>query len=169
MVSVLVSFCFGCSNTTKDKMILLETFTKNSVTVSIYLGETPNGMDAIVASFAPPEGTHLYSKDIPRGGVDGLGRPTLLELTQASQMKSAGELIESTPAQVPDFEPKNLLVYPAGNVTLTLPITLPAGTDWVDDEVSITFMACSDSGCKPPVENQIISVHIPGAGVSLTQ
>lgn len=169
LLSVLASFSFGCSSSTKGDLILLETFTKNSVTVSIFLGKTQDGMDALVASFAPPEGTHLYSKDIPRDGVNGLGRPTLLELTSASQMKTAGGLMESIPAQVPDFEPKDLLVYPAGVVTLTLPVKLPSGTDWVEDEISITFMACSDNGCKPPVENQIIFVQIPGSGVSSTQ
>lgn len=145
-------------------MLLLETFTKNSVTVSIYLGKTQDGQDALIASFAPPENSHLYSKDIPRNGVEGLGRPTLLELTQNSQMKAVGALMESAPAQIPEFEPKDLLVYPAGVVTLTLPVTLPTGKDWVDDEISVTFMACSDSGCKPPVEDEVISVRIPPQG-----
>ena len=145
-------------------MLLLETFTKNSVTVSIYLGKTQDGQDALIASFAPPENSHLYSKDIPRNGVEGLGRPTLLELTQNSQMKAVGALMENAPAQIPEFEPKDLLVYPAGVVTLTLPVTLPTGEDWVNDEISVTFMACSDSGCKPPVEDEVISVRIPPQG-----
>ncbi len=145
-------------------MLLLETFTKNSVMVSIYLGKMQDGQDALVASFAPPEDAHLYSKDIPRTGVDGLGRPTLLELTQNSQMKAIGTLMESPLAQIPEFEPKNLLVYPSGVVTLTLPVTLPTSENWVDDEISITFMACSDNGCKPPVENEVIIVHIPPQG-----
>jgi hypothetical protein len=148
----------------KDDLVLLETFTKNSVTVSIYLGTTQDGQDALVASFVPPEDAHLYSKDIPRNGVDGLGRPTLLELTQNSQMKTAGALIESSPAQVPEFEPKDLMVYPTGVVTLTLPVELPQGNGWIDDEISVTFMACSDSGCKPPVEDEVISVRIPPQG-----
>ncbi len=163
--AIVVSSCSG----EKDDLLLLQTFTKNNVTVSIYLGTTQDGDDAVIASFTPPEGSHLYSKDIPRNGVDGLGRPTLLELTQNSRMKVAGGLIESAPAQIPDFEPKGLLVYPAGIVTLTLPVTLPTGSDWVNDEISVTFMACSDSGCKPPVENEVISVRIPGAGISSSQ
>ena len=159
-MALLVSSC----SVKRDEMLLLETFTKNSVSVSIYLETTQDGQDALIASFAPPEDAHLYSKDIPRNGVDGLGRPTLLELTQNSQMKAAGGLLESTPAQVPEFEPKELLVYPAGVVTLTLPITLPKSESWVTDEISITFMACTDRGCKPPVENEVISVRIPPQG-----
>lgn len=156
-------FISSCSSK-RGEMLLLETFTKNSVMVSIYLGKMQDGQDALVASFAPPEDAHLYSKDIPRTGVDGLGRPTLLELTQNSQMKAIGTLMESPLAQIPEFEPKNLLVYPSGVVTLTLPVTLPTSENWVDDEISITFMACSDNGCKPPVENEVIIVHIPPQG-----
>ncbi|MFN8381298.1 MAG: protein-disulfide reductase DsbD family protein [Anaerolineales bacterium] len=165
LLLVLIILVTSCSGKKAD-LIPIGTFAKNSVTVSIYLGKTQNGNDALVASFAPPKGFHLYSKDIPRGGVDGLGRPTLLELTSDSQIKSAGEIIESAPAQIPDFEPKDLLVYPAGVVTLTLPVTLPTDKKWSEDEVSITYMACSDSGCKAPVVNEVISVHIPSTNSS---
>jgi hypothetical protein len=158
--AMFISSCSG----KKDEMLLLETFTKNSVSVSIYLGRTQDGQDVLVASFAPSEDAHLYSKDIPRNGVEGLGRPTLLELTQNSQMQAAGGLLESPPAQIPEFEPKELPIYPVGVVTLTLPVTLPTSEDWVDDEISITFMACTDRGCKPPVENEVITVRIPPQG-----
>ncbi len=159
--AMLISSCTGEK---ADEPLLLDTFTKNSVTVSVYLTRTQGEQAALVASFVPPEDAHLYSKDIPRNGVDGLGRPTLLELTQNSQMQAAGELLESSPAQIPEFEPKELLVYPVGTVTLTLPVTLPTSENWVEDEISVTFMACSDSGCKPPVENEVIIVRIPPQG-----
>ncbi len=158
---VAAAFVVSPCSWKKDEALLLETFTKNSVSVSIYLSTTQDGQDALIASFVPREGLHLYSKDIPRDGVEGLGRPTLLELTQNSQMKAAGTLLESVSAQVPDFEPKDLLVYPAGSVTLILPITLQESAGQANDEVSITYMACSDVGCKAPVVNQIIAVHIP--------
>lgn len=159
-VILIVAAVFVASSCSKkkDEALLLETFTKNSVSVSIYLNSS---QDTLIASFVPSDGLHLYSKDIPRNGVDGLGRPTLLELTPKSQMQASGNLSESAPAQIPEFEPKSLLVYPAGVVTLTLPVTLPTGEDWVDDEISVTYMACSDKGCKAPVVNQIIAVHIP--------
>ncbi len=160
LIFITVIIISSCSNK-KDDLIFLETFTKNSVTVSIYLSTLPDGTNVLLADFVPEEGLHLYSKDIPRNGVNGLGRPALLELTIQSQMKVAGELSESVAAQIPDFEPKDLLVYPAGNVQLSLPITLPVGKGWVNDEVSVTYMACSDIGCKAPVVDQIISVRIP--------
>lgn len=161
MFLVILSATLASACSAKEEALKLADFTKNSVTVSIYLSAPKEGPSFLVAAFVPSDGLHLYSKDIPRNGVDGLGRPTLLELTQASQMKAAGELMESVPAQIPDFEPKDLLVYPAGLVTLTLPVTFPIGKNWVDDEISVTYMACNDTGCRAPVVNQIIAVHIP--------
>ncbi len=155
--AAVISSCSG----TRDDLLLLDTFTKNSVTVSIYLDRPKDGTSLLLASFVPEAGLHLYSKEIPRNGVDGLGRPTLLELTPASKMTAAGELTESIPAQIPAFEPKELLVYPVGMVTLTLPVTLPDGNGQMDDEISITYIACSDTGCKAPVVNQILVVHLP--------
>jgi hypothetical protein len=33
----------------------------------------------------------------------------------------------------------------------------------VEDVVSVTYMACNDTGCKPPVLGKIIPVRVPGA------
>jgi hypothetical protein len=105
----------------------------------------------------------LYSKDIPITGIDGVGRPTLLEIPAASQIKAMGSLIESVKAQSPDFEPRELLVYPVGPVTLSLPVELPPGNDWIEDGVEVTYMACSASLCKPPVVGKIVYLRLPGA------
>lgn len=96
-------------------------------------------------------------------GVEGLGRPTLLELTANCHLRAAGLLIESVEAQAPDFEPRELFVYPSGPLTLSLPVELPPGEGWIEDEVQVTYMACSASMCKPPVEGKIIPIRIPGA------
>jgi hypothetical protein len=78
-------------------------------------------------------------------------------------MIAAGELNESVAAQEPEFEPKELLVYPEGPVTLYLPIQLPPGSEWIDDEIRITYMACTAYQCKPPVEGKVVQVRVPGA------
>jgi hypothetical protein len=113
------------------------------------------------ATFTPPDGYHLYSKDIPVTGIDGLGKPTLLELTADSQITAIGGLMESVKAQEPEFEPKELLVYPRGPVTLSLPVELPSGDGWIEEELEITYMACSASQCKPPVVAKRVLVPIP--------
>jgi hypothetical protein len=82
-------------------------------------------------------------------------------------MKSSGGLVESVPAGVPNFEPKELLVYPPGAVTLSLHVELPRGNDWVEDVVKVTYMSCSDHGCKAPVVGKLVTVRVPGADMSI--
>jgi len=154
----------SCTLSTNET-IPLASFTKNYVTVSISLERDSAGEYFLSGTFVPPEGYHLYSKDVPLTGVNGLGRPTLLELTEESEIIAIGRLTESVEANEPDFEPKELLVYPAGTVTLNLPIQLPPGNHWMDEEIKITYMACSASQCKLPVVGEIVPVHIPGENV----
>ena len=101
-------------------------------------GSDSQGNYQLSATFTPPKGYHLYSKDIPISGIDGLGRPTLVELTGDSQIKALGDLMESVQAREPEFEPKELLVYPLGPVTLSLPVELSSGDSWIEDELEVT-------------------------------
>ena len=144
--------------------VLVASLSENYVDVSIHVALDMEGKYFLTARFTPPEGYHLYSKDIPITGIDGLGRPTLLELTSNSTTKATGTLIEDIKSEVPDYGPRELLVYPAGAVTLSLPVELPPGDDWIEDELQVTFMACSASQCKPPVVAKRLLVPIPGAG-----
>jgi hypothetical protein len=161
LISTVLVSCTSAPNET----ITLASFTENYVEVSIYLEHNTQGKCLLSAKFTPPDGYHLYSKDIPITGIDGLGKPTLLELTTDSQIKAIGDLMESVQAQEPDFEPKALLVYPRGPVILSLPIELPSGDGWIEEELEITYMACSGSQCKPPVIAKRVLVPIPSAGV----
>ncbi len=149
----------------QHKSIALSSFTENDVTVSISLRQEPKGDYVLSATFTPPRGYHLYSKDIPAEGVNGLGRPTLLALTSKSHLMAAGSLTESVKSQAADFEPRELLIYPEGPVTMQLPVRLPEGDQWVQDELSITYMACSANQCKPPVEAKLVPVKVPGRDV----
>lgn len=157
--------CTPVLDSSERPPISLAAFTENYVDVSIYLESDSTGNYSLSATFTPPDGYHLYSKDIPLMGVDGLGRPTLLELTNESRIKANGKLTESLEAQEPNFEPKELLIYPPGKVTLRLPVILSLGNDWVDDSVKVTYMACNDNGCKPPVIQKIVLIRVPGADV----
>ena len=151
---------------TLDKPLELATSTENYVKVSITLENKDNDQFLLSATFTPLDADlHLYSKDIPKTGVNGLGRPTLLELAKGSTIQVKGELIESTPSQIPLFEPKELLVYPAGSITLSIPILLPDGNKWVNEQVLVTYMACNEQGCRPPIEEKIIAIQIPGSGL----
>ncbi len=147
-------------------MLQLGAAKENGVEVSISLTRAENQPPALSATFTPLEpGLHLYSKDLPKNGVEGLGRPTLLELGENSQLTPLGELTESVPPEISDFESKNLLVYPPGEVTLSMRVALPSGACWLDENVLVTYMACSDTGCRPPVMGKKIKVHVPCADV----
>jgi hypothetical protein len=142
----------------------LTSFTENSVTVSITLELDSAGQTFLAATFTPTDPTfHVYSIDIPRDGVNGLGRPTLLELGPDSKMQVAGSLTASATATDADID--GLPTYPAGPVTLRLPITLPPGDGWFDESVSVTYMSCGSGVCNPPVIGKIVPVRVPGAEV----
>jgi len=165
LYTILILTMFVSCNSAAGESIRLVAFTENYVEVLIYLEHTSEGNHILSVTFTPPEGYHLYSKDIPLTGIDGVGRPTLLTLTSNSGIKATGDLTESVKAQSPDFGSKELLVYPVGAVTLSLPVELPPGKIWIADEVEVTYMACSASLCKPPVVRKLVSMRIPGANV----
>jgi hypothetical protein len=79
-------------------------------------------------------------------------------------MKATGALIESLKAEAPNFGPRELLVYQAGPVTLSLPVEIPSENGWWEDELQVTYMACSASQCKPPVVAKRILIAVPGTG-----
>jgi hypothetical protein len=163
---VIVALLIGTSCQGKplaSQTIQLATSAENKVQVGITLNSAENGQAILSATFTPENtGLHLYSKDTPKTGIDGLGRPTLLELSKNSSMLAIGELIESIPPLAPITPPLELLIYPAGPITLSLRVMLPKGNDWIDDEVIVTYMACDEQGCRPPVQQKSIPIKIPG-------
>jgi hypothetical protein len=105
----------------------------------------------------------LYSKDIPITGVEGLGRPTLLEVEADGQLVPMGMLTESVPAVLSDFEPRELMVYPPGAVELSLPVEIVSDGLSSETTIRVTYMACNETGCKPPVMRKEVRVNIPSA------
>lgn len=142
----------------------LAAFSQNSVSVEIALQQDASHRTFLIATFTPIAGDHLYSKDIPRGGIYGEGRPTLVELTPQSGMRAIGALTASVNDEVASMGMDALLVYPAGPVTLKLPVSLPAGRGWYDAQVSVTYESCSQTTCKTPVVGKLVRVRIPRQG-----
>ena len=138
----------------------LASSTENGVSVDIFLERDPTGGFILAAAFTPEAGFHLYSMDLPREGVNGQGRPTLLELTPGTRLQAAGELSESVAAEQATG-PEGLRIYPDGPVTLRLAVVLPVESGWFDDRVSVSYMACSGNRCKAPVIAKLIPVRLP--------
>jgi len=142
----------------------LTRFEENAVRVILVLTRDENQQPLISATLAPTEASlHLYSKDIPRGGVDGLGRPALLELAPNSRLRARGALQESAAANAAFADIPDLRIYPPGAVTLSLPVELPPGNEWSEENLLITYMACTEYLCREPVEGKVVSVRVPQA------
>ena len=91
---------------------------------------------------------HLYSKDLPRDGVNGLGRPTRIDIING--LVATGDLVADQPTLTLKMESLDVSfpVYPDGAVTLRLPIK-NNGT------VNISYMTCSETRCMPPYEKTV--------------
>jgi len=161
---VLILIGASCQKTQNtSQTIELATSAENNVQVTITLNKDDSRGVILSATFTPQStGLHLYSKNIPKTGLDGLGRPTLLELSKDSPMQAVSELMESASPETPSAPPLDLLIYPAGPVTLSYQVLLPEGNKWIDDQVIVTYMACDDTGCRPPIQQKPIAVKIPG-------
>jgi len=143
---------------------LLTRFVEHEVAVEIALERDRTGKTWLVGTYAPTRAAfHLYGKDLPKAGIHGVARPTLLELVSSASLRPAGPLVADRPtidlhvAALGSTFP----VYPEGAVTLRLPVTLTA-RDSATAELSVTYMACSDRTCLPPVIDRRIAVRIPG-------
>ncbi len=143
--------------------VSLASFEENGVAVGIFFESVAPGKGRLDGTFTPLEAElHLYSKDLPKHGIRGLGRPTLLEIISPPSLKSRGALVASRPATerfVAALGAK-LPVYPDGAVTLSLPVSTGRNGP-VTGELSVTYMACSDRVCLAPVVDERISVKIP--------
>jgi len=142
----------------------LASFTENGVMVAIALENDPSGQAWLVGTFTPvQEHFHLYSKDLPKEGIHGQGRPTLLEIAASSRVKPIGSLVADQPT-VSHFVraiEQSVQIYTDGPVTLRLPIALSKSDAAVPTELSVTYMSCSEQTCLVPVVDKRVSVGLP--------
>ena len=141
---------------------VLETVDSQHAQVELRLERDSTNQMILAATYQPKEShLHFYSKDLPRNGVDGMGRPTLLELSNAGQLRPLGKVIvDAIAAPDPSLETaKPLMIYPAGPVTLRMPVELDAQQP--DQQVLLTFMLCSSKGyCTSSVEQLPVTIRL---------
>ena len=131
--------------------------------VRVELAYSGGAQGEVVAVFRPVHaGFHLYGPELPRDGIDGAGRPTLLEVKTGSAWRAIGPLVPeptTTPMLVPTFD-RAFPIFPEGPATLRLSVerdTTASGS--ADLVVSVTYMACSFSGlCLAPVIGREVNV-----------
>jgi hypothetical protein len=141
-------------------------FTARDVAVVVSVERDGAGKTWLAGRFTPTRpGFHLYGKDLPKQGLRGIGRPTLLEIVASPGMRAAGPLeADRAPADLTvDVLGLKFPAYPAGPVTLRQPVafTRPGRTT---AELSVTYMACTEGTCLAPAIDKRFSVTIPEAG-----
>jgi hypothetical protein len=117
------------------------------------------------AEFTPDDpGFHLYCAELPRSGINGVGRPTLLEVSNPEQFLEVGKLVSNKDSiqkmnQVLNF---TYPVYPNGAVILYLPLRFKEVrySEW-SVPIKLTYMSCSDKTCNVPIESAEETINIP--------
>lgn len=137
----------------------LASFNENEVDVALAFEEDAAGQGWLVGTFTPTrEGFHLYSLDLPKGGIQGLGRPTLIEQVTSEGVKPLGALVanQAVIGQYTHAIGQTLPVYPDGPVTLRVQVngSLPR-------QVAITYMACNQYICLAPVTEKRVELGLP--------
>jgi thiol-disulfide isomerase/thioredoxin len=141
----------------------LATFVENGVRVSVHLDRDSGGGLWLAGEFAPlsPD-VHLYAAELPVNGIQGLGRPTRLRVG-AGSIRVLGPVVASRPVVADRVEELDvtLPIYPAGPVTLRVPVAFDAGSR-ASAQIYVSYMACSPQGCLRPVTDRPIAVTLPG-------
>ncbi|MFJ8011483.1 hypothetical protein [Streptomyces sp. NPDC096339] len=142
-------------------------FSENGVTVTLSVSQwhAPNG--TLTAVFTPEEkGFHLYSTDLPAAGIEGVGRPTAVDVTGV--LRADGKLTASADVRtisVPGVEAP-VPVYPDGPVTTTLPIRADGNGEAT---VLLGYASCSSQeGCTIPVSDHPVHLHVTDGGPAFT-
>lgn len=139
-------------------------FTEKGVAVAIEVKAYPSGKMELLGTFTPTRvHFHLYSKDLPRNGLNGFGRPTLMEVINSEGILIIGSLEADQPTMDLYYEKLGISfpVYPEGPVILSLPFNLTNDDDKeVRMEIAITYLACSDNKCLAPVVDKRLDIKI---------
>lgn len=112
----------------------------------------------VVAVYRPTRaGFHVYSIDLPPGGVAGLGVPTRLRVTGG--LAATGPATASESPRLLDLPALGvrLPVYPDGPVTVSLPVRRTGRTA----DVLVSYGACSATTCLAPVVDHRTSLRPP--------
>jgi hypothetical protein len=157
LVTVVVAFTAGCR---ASRQAIEETFDASRVVVDVHL-ERNGDAETVVAEFRPLDGgLHLYGSALPLNGIDGAGRPTRIDVTDASWqiVGPAQPSVVATDVTLAGFADP-FPIYPDGPVTLRQGIRRIGGADDGSIDIAVTFMACSSTGvCYAPVEHHSMSL-----------
>ena len=128
-------------------------FTDQGVSVTMHL--TGDGSE-LLTTFTPQRpGFHLYSVGLPADGIQGLGRPTRVEV--AGALRSRGPLTAEAPVRMLTMQGADVAfpVYPDGPVTTELPVRIDSQGG---AKVLVSYAACSPQECLMPVSGHPVEL-----------
>ncbi|MEY2228193.1 hypothetical protein [Streptomyces sp. BF23-30] len=139
------------------------TFTENGVTVTLSVADWQASKGTLTAVFTPEKkGFHLYSTELPPTGIEGVGRPTSVDVTGV--LKTDGKLTAAAEVRsisVPGVDAP-MPVYPDGPVTTTLPVRADGNGDAT---VLLGYASCSaKEGCTIPVADHPVHLRLTDDG-----
>ncbi len=160
-VAIVLCLCFtGCGEPKKTSSLFYKAAASDGVELLV---ERDVERQGLLVTFSPDqskEPCHLYDTDLPLNGLAGVGRPTRVELVENALLAVAGKVHvhETLIAEATDLKS-----YPAGPVHISMPLQLLAGDapDEIDVTLLLTYMACGDTFCCPPVTQKEVQVRIP--------
>jgi hypothetical protein len=159
-----MALALGKAGQSPTQRLTVARFVENEVGVEVFVERGAAGTLRLGGTFTPLLAQfHVYSKDLPKRGVRGLGRPSLIQIVSPGAIYPAGALEANRPTNDVFIEALNLTlpVYPEGPVTLSLAVRTSRGHESKPTVLSITYAACSERTCLPPVIDKRISVAIP--------
>ena len=138
---------------------------RGRVKVEVSSAWSDEGRLVVRATFTPDDsGYHLYSSTLPKKGLDGLGRPTLIEVVHPEEFSDIGPVVSDKDAieLVDEVLNTTFPVYPDGTVTLYLPLRFQAPPQVASPvPLALTYMSCSETNCHMPVERAIVEITPP--------
>ena len=129
-------------------------FSESGVDVAMHLSDDGS---KLLTTFTPQRpGFHLYSVGLPADGIDGLGRPTRVEV--AGALRSRGPLTAESPVRMLPMQGTNVAfpVYPDGPVTTELPVAVDSQGG---AKVLVSYAACSPQECLMPVMSHAVELN----------
>jgi hypothetical protein len=148
----------GCAHPLPAAPVRRAALRANGVSVRVEVRNDGDGY-LLEARFSPDRaGFHLYSVDLPDGGIDGLGFPTRIRVRGG--LAATGRAVADAPLRT--FRPAglgvDLPVYPDGPVSIRMPVRSTAGPA----EAVLTYAACSATQCLPPVVDRVVTLDATG-------
>ena len=141
----------------------LADYTKGEVHVIISLETDQDARPYLAAKLTPNPGFFISSKNLPAGFM---GAPTSFTLLTNAMIKARGPVFEDTPAQEALQEPDFLTsYYPAGTVTLRIPVVIIKGDSDMSAQVMVNYSACNNHICMLDF-NQTNEIKISSTALS---